>query len=39
MTTLLKKVLGVVLLISTVGLASCQAMWSEALQIPLGFWN
>ena len=36
---MLKKILGIVLLVSTIGLASCQAMWSEALMIPFGPWN
>ncbi len=41
MSTMLKRVLGVVLLVSTTGLASCQAMWAKALFIPFpfGFWN
>lgn len=41
MSSVLKKVLGVILLISTVGLASCQAMWANALAVPFpfGFWN
>lgn len=40
MSTVLIKVLGVVLLVSTVGLASCQAMWANALMLPFpGLWN
>lgn len=41
MSVMLKKILGIILLLSTVGLASCQAMWSEALLVPFPFspWN
>lgn len=41
MSAMLKKILGVILLMSTTGLASCQAMWSKALLVPFpfGFWN
>ncbi|MEZ5934695.1 MAG: hypothetical protein R3F54_22695 [Alphaproteobacteria bacterium] len=40
MSTVLMKILGVVLLVSTVGLASCQAMWTSALTLPFpGLWN
>lgn len=35
MSTVLTKVLGVVLLVATVGLASCQALWVEAPGITL----
>jgi hypothetical protein len=35
MSTVLIKVLGVILLIATVGLASCQALWVEAPGITL----
>lgn len=41
MSSMLTKLLGVVLLLSTTGLASCQAMWVKALHVPFsfGFWN
>ncbi len=39
MSGMMKKMVGVVLLLSTTGLASCQAMWAKALFVPFGFWN
>ncbi len=37
MSTMLMKICGVVLLVATIGLASCQALWVEAPGISLPF--